>query len=280
MDQALARFPSRCVKSGEPAFGSMHNLKLVKTVPNEGSVTVEIAVPLTPEWVERAQSSMAGIMVGIGGLMIFGGIGLALWNPLFLIGMFVGVLVLVAGLIGMVMQSGRVLQLKHIAGGKVWLTGASPQFLADLPSWNPLATEVPSDPRFDSPSVVENETYEKSREQPATSRSFTPGASDASRAQPEPIRSRLVANPVKVQTAGMFQQWALYGLGFAISLAGTVITMAQVLSLRPGQTVRLWAPIAFAYNLLGPPGAIAVPALICIFCLVMMVVRLVATKDK
>jgi hypothetical protein len=275
VDQALARFPSRCVKSGEPVFGTMHALKLTKTIQNEGSVTVELAVPLSPEWVDRAQSSMWAIIVGVGGLMIFGGIGLALWQPVFVLAVMAGVPVLIGGLIGMMVQSGSVLQLKHFAGGKVWLTGASPGFLVQLPAWNPLATPTASDHP-----LSESLPAGKMAGQNNLAVNTPSAESDAAASPAGPVRSHLIASPVKVRAQKFHQMWWVYGLGFAMSLVFTIVTMTQVFGLKPGQQVRVWAPIALAYQLFGPAGAVAVPGVICVVCLALMISRIGAGEDK
>lgn len=166
-------FPERCVKTNQevPADGKLLVPLVSKRLPlkrsgwhedlrvassgnavtmepwgQAGSFTVPLLLPLSSKW-QRQQKSLLGNWLAYGGLLlgIVSGVTFVIyinadwfWVPAIFV-----VLAMVIGLSGAVMMTTKtssLLAITQLEDGKLWVTGAHPDWLAELPRWQmPLA---------------------------------------------------------------------------------------------------------------------------------------------
>ena len=145
------QLPRRCVKTGVPVQDSELKIKTLYWCTPWAAISIlaSILIYLVLYLVLR-KKVVVEIPLSAGGRAILrkhvfitislvgAGIGLVVWGASYfdtLVGLiFVGILCIVAGLIYGVLK-GNALRVSKIANGEAWLSGASPEFLDQLPEY-------------------------------------------------------------------------------------------------------------------------------------------------
>lgn len=136
-------FPDTCIKTGKPLARPFYTTQTVTSLPLNHPLTEE-KWPVSREWEEDIPlSQLLGLIVTVVGffLLLLSLVGTAyhLWSFAVVPVMTMALFSIFAGLMMLAFSHRVFLTAVHIQPSYVWLEGAHPDFLKELPPWTAAA---------------------------------------------------------------------------------------------------------------------------------------------